>query len=113
MKVPLHFKGDDVCPAVKTGGGVVNHITNELDVECLPANLPEFIEVDLSKMEVGQTIHAKDITLPAGVNLILHVEHENPAIAVARMPLVSNTADLSGAPEAPSAPTAIKVKDKE
>ncbi len=113
MKVPLHFKGEDTCPAVKTGGGVINHINNEIEIECLPANLPEFIEVDLSAMVVGQTLHAKDLTLSAGVTLSLHVEHENPAIVVARMPLVSSGVLPTGAPEAPAAPVAIKLKDKE
>ena len=113
VKVPLHFKGEDTCPAVKTGGGVINHITNEIEIECLPASLPEFIEVDLSAMVVGQTLHAKDLTLGAGVALSLHVEHENPAIVVARMPAVSGGDVPTGAPEAPAAPTATKLKDKE
>lgn len=113
MKVPLHFKGEDTCPAVKTGGGVINHVNNEIEIECLPANLPEFIEVDLSAMVVGQTLHAKDLTLGAGVTLSLHVENENPAIVVARLPAVSGGDVPTGAPEAPAAPTAIKLKDKE
>jgi len=46
IKVPLHFKGDDICPAVKIGGGVINHISNELEIICLPSDLPEFIEID-------------------------------------------------------------------
>jgi large subunit ribosomal protein L25 len=113
MKIPLHFKGDDVSPAVKIGGGVVNHITNELEIVCLPADLPEFIEVELSKIQLGESIHAKDITLPKGVTLSLHVEQENPAIVVAREPRVSAEPLASGAPEAPAAPTATKLKDKE
>ncbi len=113
MKIPLHFKGDDGSPAVKIGGGVVNHITNELEIVCLPADLPEFIEVELSKIQIGESIHAKDITLPKGVTLSLHVEQENPAIVVAREPRVSAEPLASGAPEAPAAPTAIKLKDKE
>jgi large subunit ribosomal protein L25 len=113
MKVPLHFKGDEVSPAVKTGGGVVNHVFNELEIICLPSDLPEFIEIDLSKIEVGQSIHAKDLALPKGVSLALHVEHENPALVVARIPSVNAEPEATGAPEAPAAPTAIKLKDKE
>ena len=113
MKVPLHFKGDDICPAVKIGGGVINHISNELEIICLPSDLPEFIEIDLSKMELDQAIHAKDIALPKGVNLSLHVEQENPAVAVAREPKVKSEPEATGAPEAPAAPTATKLKDKE
>ena len=113
MKVPLHFKGDDICPAVKIGGGVINHISNELEIICLPSDLPEFIEIDLSKMELDQAIHAKDIALPKGVSLSLHVEQENPAVAVAREPKVKAEPEATGAPEAPAAPTATKLKDKE
>lgn len=113
VRVPLHFKGDEISPAVKLGGGVVNHVFNDLEISCLPADLPEFIEVDLSKIEVGHSIHAKDLTLPKGVVLSLHVEQDNPVVAVARVPSVSAEPLSSGAPEAPAAPTAIKVKDKE
>ena len=113
VRVPLHFKGDEISPAVKLGGGVVNHVFNDLEISCLPADLPEFIEVDLSKIEVGHSIHAKDLVLPKGVVLSLHIEQDNPVVAVARVPSVSAEPLSSGAPEAPAAPTAIKVKDKE
>jgi large subunit ribosomal protein L25 len=113
MKIPLHFKGDEISPAVKIGGGVINHISNELEIICLPADLPEFIEVDVSKIQIGESIHAKEIALPKGVALSLHVEQENPAIVVAREPRVSNEPEATTAPEAPAAPTAIKLKDKE
>ena len=113
MKIPLHFKGDEICPAVKIGGGVVNHISNELEIICLPSDLPEFIEIDVSAMELDQTIHAKDIPLPKGVTLSLHVEQENPAIVVARELKVKAEPEATGAPEAPAAPAATKLKDKE
>ena len=113
VRVPLHFKGDEISPAVKLGGGVVNHVFNDLEISCLPADLPEFIEVDLSKIEVGHSIHAKDLVLPKGVVLSLHIEQDNPVVAVARVPSVSAEPLSSGSPEAPAAPTAIKVKDKE
>jgi large subunit ribosomal protein L25 len=113
VKVPLHFKGEEVAPAVKTGGGVINHAANEIEVQCLPADLPEFIEVDLSKLEVGQTIHAKDLVLGKGVSLTLHVEQENPALVVARVPAVKAEEVSNAAPEAPAAPTAIKEKKEE
>jgi large subunit ribosomal protein L25 len=113
MKVPLHFTGEEVAPAVKTGGGVINHISNEIEILCLPADLPEFIAVDLSKIEVGTSIHAKDIVLPKGVTLNLHTEQENPVLAVARVPAVKAETVSNEAPEAPAAPTAIKEKEKE
>jgi large subunit ribosomal protein L25 len=113
VNVPLHFKGEDVAPAIKTGGGVINHTANEIEVQCLPADLPEFIEVDLSKLEVGQSIHAKDLVLGKGVTLTLHVEQENPALVVARIPAAKTEEVSNAAPEAPAAPTAIKEKKEE
>jgi len=69
LKVPLHFVNADIAPGVKLGGGVVNHILTEVDVSCLPGALPEFIEVDLGKLEAGQSLHLSDLKLPAGVEL--------------------------------------------
>ncbi len=90
-------------------GAVVSHIATELEVSCLPADLPEFIEVDLANIEVGHGIHAKDVTLPKGVTLVLHIEQENPVLANARIPAVKS-ADTEAAPTA--APTAEAAKDK-
>jgi large subunit ribosomal protein L25 len=67
MKVPLHFINADIAPGVKLSGGVVSHIMTEAEVLCLPGVLPEFIEVDLSKLDTGQTIHLSELVLPAGV----------------------------------------------
>jgi large subunit ribosomal protein L25 len=72
--------------------------------------LPEFIEVDLSNIEVGHGIHAKDLALPKGVSLVLHIEQENPVLANARIPAVKS-ADTEGAPAA-AAPAAEAAKDK-
>jgi len=112
MRVPLHFISAETSTAVKLQGAVVSHITTELEVSCLPADLPEFIEVDLSNIEVGHGIHAKDVTLPKGVTLVLHVEQENPVLANARIPLVK-AADTEVAPAAAAAaPAADAAKDK-
>ncbi len=110
MRVPLHFVNADTSSAVKLQGAVVSHIATELEVSCLPADLPEFIEVDLSNIEVGHGIHAKDLALPKGVSLVLHVEQENPVLANARIPAVKS-ADTEGAPAA-AAPAAEAAKDK-
>ena len=85
-KVPLHFLNAEVSPAVKLSSAIVSHVATEIEVECLPAALPEFLEVDLSKIEAGQSIHAKDIALPKGVALTAHVDAENPVIASATIP---------------------------
>lgn len=67
MKVPLHFVNADIAPGVKQGKGIVSHVLNELDVVCLPADLPEFIEVDLSNLMLNHSIHVSDLKLPQGV----------------------------------------------
>ena len=85
-KVPLHFLNAEVSPAVKLSSAIVSHVATEIEVECLPAALPKFLEVDLSKIEAGQSIHAKDIALPKGVALTAHVDAENPVIASATIP---------------------------
>jgi len=85
-KVPLHFMNQETNPAVKQSGAVISHVINEIEIECLPSALPEFLEVDLVKIEAGQSLHAKDIVLPAGVALVAHVEAENPVVALATIP---------------------------
>ena len=80
MKVPLHFINGDICPAVKLGGGMISHVINEVDIACLPKDLPEFIEVDMKSLELGQSLHASQLALPAGVELVLHGDGD-PVIA--------------------------------
>ena len=82
LKVPLHFVGDDVCPAVKLGGCMISHTINEIDVQCLPKDLPEFVEVDLSALESGSSVHLSQVKLPAGVELVTHGEGD-PVVATA------------------------------
>ncbi|MES0875281.1 50S ribosomal protein L25/general stress protein Ctc [Sinimarinibacterium thermocellulolyticum] len=76
MHVPLHFKGENVAPGVKTGGGIVEHHLNQVEVECLPKDLPEYIEVDLSNLQVNESIHLSALTLPQGVALV-ELKHGN------------------------------------
>jgi large subunit ribosomal protein L25 len=104
-KVPLHFMNQESNPAVKLASAVISHVVNELEIECLPSALPEFIEVDLAKIEAGQSVHAKDIPLPAGVSLVAHVEAENPVVAAATIPAgaVSESDAAAGEGETPAA----------
>ena len=69
IMVPLHFINEDTAPGVKLSGGLVNHVLNEVDVECLPKDLPEFIDVDVGALEVGESIHLSELKLPKGVKL--------------------------------------------
>ena len=80
QKVPLHFLNDDIAPGVKTQGGMVQHVLTELDVRCLPKDLPNFIEVDLKDLSIGQSIHLSQLSVPAGVEIVHHGEGD-PAIA--------------------------------
>ncbi len=80
IKVPLHFVNEENAPGVKLGGGLVNHVTTELDVHCLAKDLPEFVEVDLGALKVGENIHASQIKLPKGVSLVKHGD-EDPIVA--------------------------------
>ncbi|MCS6765079.1 MAG: 50S ribosomal protein L25/general stress protein Ctc [Candidatus Protistobacter heckmanni] len=109
VKVPLHFVGADLSPAVKLGSAIVSHVMTEIDITCLPGALPEFLEVDLSKAELGYSAHAKDIKLPNGVSLVQHVEQENPVVASLKQPNAEKSAEAAAgdAPgAAPAAPAA-------
>jgi large subunit ribosomal protein L25 len=100
VKVPLHYLNQEISPAVKLSAGVLTHVMNELEVACLPGNLPEFIEVDLANLEVGTSVHAKDVKLPEGVELVQHLEQENPVIALASVPAAVVSAEDGKTPEA-------------
>ena len=82
IKVPLHFTNEENGPGVKLGGGLVNHVTTELEVHCLAKDLPEFIEVDLGALKVGENIHASQIKLPAGVALVKHGEDDPIVVSI-------------------------------
>jgi large subunit ribosomal protein L25 len=85
MKVPLHFANAEIAPGVKVGGGIISHVLNELEISCLPADLPEFIEVDLAHLDLGHSVHVSDIKLPKGVEIIGH-HHAGDAVATVQVP---------------------------
>ncbi|MCI0749741.1 MAG: 50S ribosomal protein L25/general stress protein Ctc [Nevskiales bacterium] len=82
MHVPLHFKGAEISPGVKTNGGVVEHYLIQVEVECLPKHLPEFIEVDMSTLDVNDTVRLSQLKLPPDVTLV-ELRHENDALVAA------------------------------
>ena len=86
MRVPLHFVNGEIAPGVKAGGGVVQTAMNELDIQCLPDDLPEFIEVDLKDLELNETLHATEIVMPKGVEPIAKLKHENPSVVSIHVP---------------------------
>jgi large subunit ribosomal protein L25 len=69
VRVPLHFIHEDTCIGVKNQGGVISHIETEIEISCLPGSLPEFIEVDMATLEVGDSIHQSNLVLPEGVEI--------------------------------------------
>ncbi|MCM2289658.1 MAG: 50S ribosomal protein L25/general stress protein Ctc [Sulfuritalea sp.] len=84
QKVPLHFVNADIAPGVKLGGGMVSHVMNDVDVKCLPADLPSFIEVDLKDLDAGNSIHVSQLVLPKGVEVAHHGEGD-PVVATIMM----------------------------
>jgi large subunit ribosomal protein L25 len=115
MKVPLHFVNEAVSPAVKLGGAIIGHIQNELDVTCLPKDLPEFITVDLSNLETGRSIHVSELTLPQGVTAVTH--GKDPVVATAVVPKAQVEVEEAAAEEgagaaAAAAPAAEAAGDK-
>ena len=106
MKVPLHFINGDQSPAVKLGGAIVSHVLNEIDVSCLPKDLPEFIEVDLSGLETNKAFKASDLKLPSGVVVLTH--GKDPVVATAVIPkaIVETEEETAAAAEAAAAAAA-------
>ena len=81
-KVPIHYSGEENSPAVKMDQCLVNHVMTEIDISCLPKDLPEFISVDLSKLTKGHSLHLNDIQLPAGVTAVTHGQANPVLVAV-------------------------------
>jgi large subunit ribosomal protein L25 len=106
MKVPLHFINAANSPGVKDQAGVVSHVLNELDITCLPDDLPEFIEVDLINLSVGKSVHARDLVLPKGVESTLHKD-ENPVVATCILPalITEEETTAEAVPAAADVPT--------
>src|SRR5437762_2697274 len=116
MKVPLHFVNAEKSPGVKDQGGVVSHVLNEANVTCLPDDLPEFIEVDLSNLAVGHSLHVRDLTPPKGVTFTLGKD-ENPVVATVVVPVLiteeEEAAAVVSAAEVPTTEQAAPAKEGE
>ena len=84
-KVPLHFSGEENSPAVKTDKCLVSHVRLDLEIECLASELPEFVTIDLSTLSKNQSLHASDLTLPAGIKAVRHGT-QNPVIVAVTTP---------------------------
>ena len=120
MIVPLHFKGGAEAKGVKDQGGVLSHVQNDIEVTCLPKDLPEFIEVDVSGLELNQVLQLSDLRLPAGVEIVELLAGRDKPVASIHMPRVEEeevpvvdeaaaaaaAAGTAAAPGAPGAPGA-------
>ena len=109
VAVPLHFMNVEQSPAGKASDVVVTHELNEVNVSCLPKDLPEFIEIDLAELTLGQTVHLSELKLPKGVEipeLKLGKEHD-VAVVVARQGRVETEETAEGAAEAAAEPAAV------
>jgi large subunit ribosomal protein L25 len=111
MKVPLHFVNAASSPGVKEQGGVVSHVLNELDVTCFPDDLPEFVEVDLGGLSVGNSIHARELQLPKGVEAVLS-KGENPVIATVIVPQLVTEEEEAAAAAAAVAPSEVPTTEQ-
>ena len=105
QKIPLHFVNADIAPGVKLGGGMVSHTMNDIDVKCLPADLPAFIEVDLKDLAAGQSIHVSQLALPKGVEVVHHGDGD-PVVASIIMKGGGAVEEAEPAPVVAAAPAA-------
>ena len=103
MKVPLHFSGDELSPAVKTDGCIANHVVTEIEVLCLPTDLPEFIAVDLSGLKKGKSLHLVDIVLPKGVSAVTHGKNNPVIVSVVQIASAEPAPAADAAAAAPAA----------
>ena len=103
VNVPIHFLNEDKCAGVKTGGGSIIKTLNEIEINCFPKDLPEFIEVDMILLEIGEAVHLADITLPAGVASVALAADNNLTVATVQAPR-AEVEEAAAAPDAPAAP---------
>jgi large subunit ribosomal protein L25 len=111
MKVPLHFANEELSPAVTTQGAIVSHVMTEIDIACLPKDLPEYIEVDLSELDTTHSLHVSGVKLPPGVAIVSR-RAGDPVIATAVVPkAVVETEEAAPEGEAAAAATAAPAAD--
>jgi len=107
IKVPLHFINEEIAPGVKLGGGKISHVMTDLDIICLPKDLPAYIEVDLGNLALGHSVHVADLKIPAGVEVAAHGTHTSEAVvATVQVPRGMVEAEAAAAEAAEAAPAA-------
>ena len=98
MRVPLHFTNEDVSDGVKTQGGVITHAMTEIEIQCLPDQLPEYIEIDLKAMKLNDIYHVNDLAMPEGVEPIPKLKSDNPAVVSMHVPRVAAAEEEAATP---------------
>ena len=98
MKVPLHFINGDISPGVKQSGAIISHILNEVEIVCLPKDLPEFIEVDLKDLALGHPLHLSGVVVVAGIEFAAVIKGDNPPVAAAVLPRAARAEEDADAP---------------
>ena len=88
VKVPFHFINEETAPGVKLEGGLISHIMTEIDISCLPKDLPQYIEVDMGALSIGDSIHLSEVKVPEGVQLTTLSDENDPAITSISKPKV-------------------------
>jgi large subunit ribosomal protein L25 len=111
MKVPLHFINEDIAPGVKLAGGLVSHVLTELDVSCLPKDLPEFISVDVGELAAGNTIHLSNLQLPEGVEIPSLIKGEDLPVATIAIPRAVAAEEAAAGIAAGDIPTSVQKKE--
>ncbi|MBA4142809.1 MAG: 50S ribosomal protein L25/general stress protein Ctc [Nitrosospira sp.] len=111
MKVPLHFINEDIAPGVKLSAGLVSHVLTELDVSCLPKDLPEFISVDLADLSAGNTVHLRDLILPEGVEIPALIKGDDLPVATIVIPRAVAAEEAATATAAAEVPTTVQKKE--
>ncbi|MDR2637919.1 MAG: 50S ribosomal protein L25/general stress protein Ctc [Zoogloeaceae bacterium] len=102
QKVPLHFVNQDIAPGVKLEGGQIAHVLTELEISCLAADLPEFIEVDLKELKTGASLHISQLKLPKGVTALVH-GNDDPTVATCIAKRGGDSPESAAAEETPAA----------
>ena len=102
MRVPLHFINEETCIGVKQDGGVISHLMSEVEIVCLPKDLPEFLDIDMSEVGINETLQLKDIKLPEGIEIysLLHGGDDAQPIVSVHIPKVSAADEAAEAAEA-------------
>lgn len=105
MHVPIHFLGGDKSPGVKDAGGIISHIMSDVEVSCFPDDLPEYLELDISEMQLNQILHLSNIQFPKGVESVALLHGQDKPIVSVHMPRIEKEPEPTEAPISAEVPT--------